>query len=221
MSKIQLHAYIVIAILGLALLATKAVKPLALEGRPNTKFQKIPLELKGWVGSDARFDEQTYKLLPTCSLLLRYYEHEDAIAPVELVIVYGTDLGDFHQPEMCLEGQGLRTIEKKKVRIKGDNGSFDAVSLLMENDYGRKAFIFWFSSKRSTSTFLGDYKVKVFLKRLLDRKSEPSALVRMSTDIYDTEEEATARLIDFADEVTPYLELEFAEGNLEEVSQVK
>lgn len=211
MSKIQLHAYALVILLALTVLGTRAAKPLALQGQARTDFSRIPLELAGWTGRESQFDEETYRLLPSCSLLLRYYEHEDLYAPVELAIIYGTDLGEFHQPEICLEGQGLRSVEQGRVRIRENDGtSFEAVSLIMDSDYGRRAFIYWFASEGTTSIFLGNYKMKIFVNRLFAREIKPSALVRLSTQVFYSDEEAVERLVRFAEAVVPYLEEEFA-----------
>lgn len=210
MSKVQLHAYTLVVLLGIATLGAKMAKPLGVGGRPSTDFSRIPLELAGWSGRDGEFDEQTYRLLPSCSLLLRYYERED-YPPVELAIVYGTNLGDFHQPEICLEGQGQHSVKKSKVRIKKNDGtSFEGVSLIMESGYGRSVYVFWFFSEGATSTFLGNYKLKVFLDRLHAGKVRPSAMVRLSTPVYYSDEEAVDQLIRFAEDFVPYIEEEFA-----------
>ncbi len=214
MSKVQFHAYALAVLLTLTVLGTKAVKPLELESQSGTDFDRIPLQLAGWSGREGKFGEATQRGLPSCSLLLRYYDHEDYYTPVELAAVYGTDLGDFHQPEICLEGQGLRSISKGKVRVRNSNGtSFEAISLIMDGDYNRRGFVFWFSSEGVTSTFLGSYKVKAFLDRLLSRRVRPSALVRLSTEVLGSEKEAVDQLLRFAEDFVPYLNEEFAAGN--------
>jgi len=216
MSKLQLHALILAVIFGLAIVGTKFGGPLTIKGQPNTKFGKIPLELAGWVGTDKGFDQGTMDALPTCSLLLRYYVHEDVYSPLELAVVYGADLGDFHQPEFCLEGQGMRTISKGKICINnGDGASFEAVKVVMNSEYGRRAFVFWFYSEGISSTSLGKYKVKVFLSRLLTRNVRPSAMIRLSTDVVDTDEEAIDQLVKFGELMIPYLRQEFAVGEQE------
>ena len=216
MSKLQLHALILTVILGLAIVGTRASGPLTVRGRPNTKFERIPMEFAGWVGLDGEFPPGTATSLPTCSLLLRRYMHEDVYSPLELALVYGTDLGDFHQPEFCLEGQGLRSVSKGTVLINGGDGtSFEAVKVIMDSEYGRRAFVFWFYSEGISSTSLGRYKVKVFLNRLLTRDVQPSAMVRLSIDVLDTDEEAIDQLARFAELIVPYLRQEFAASGQE------
>lgn len=212
MSKVQLNAYILIVLLGLAVAGANAIKPEG-GGRVVTEFSSIPLDTEDWSGVNQRFDPETYRLLPSCSLLLRTYDNYDHPTPVELAIVYGTNLGDFHQPEQCLEGQGLRSVAKSQVQVKGANGKpFTANGVIMEGEYGRRAFVYWFASQKSTATFLGNYKIKVFKDRLLSRAIEPAALVRLSTVVDDSDEEAVQRLIDFGEMMVPYLDKEFASG---------
>jgi len=151
-------------ILSLSLYGAKSGKRLSVEGRPNTEFEGIPLHLNDWSGIQSRFSEENYKQLPTASLLLRYYEH-DEYPLTELAIVYGTDLGDFHQPEFCLEGQGLRTLDKKGVTIQGEDESVNAIALIMDSSYGKRAFLYWFASEGATDTSLGNYKIKIFFDR--------------------------------------------------------
>ncbi|HET6456195.1 MAG TPA: EpsI family protein [Armatimonadota bacterium] len=208
MPKIQLRAYVLAVILGLTLLMVRSARPLAMEGRPKTDFSRIPMDIDGWSGLNGRFDESTYKGLPSCSLLVRFYQHPDH-PTVDLAVVYGTDLGDFHQPEFCLEGQGLQIVDKHKIMIRTNEGTFPAVSLITDSDMGRRAFIFWFAGNGSASTFLGNYKVKLFFHRLRFRTIQPSAMIRLSTEVVETDQEASNRLVQFIKLAYPYLRQEF------------
>jgi EpsI family protein len=211
MSRIQIHAWIAVVMLALAVIAVKSAKPLVLEGRPDTDFGRIPLNAAGWSGKSARFDERTYKALPTCSLLIRYYTSDEYYAPVEMAIVYGTDLGDFHQPEVCLEGQGMSIVSKRSVLIRPKGSApFEAMSLIAQGKQGRQAFVFWFFSAGHTSTLLGDYKVRILADRFLARRVRPSALVRISAQVLDSDEQARVELVRFAGDFTPYLRLELS-----------
>jgi EpsI family protein len=219
-SKIQLHAYALVIVVAIVLAGTKSVKPLTILGPPNTKFEKIPLKFDGWSGVDDKFDEITYKYLPSASLLLRHYEHDNWDAPVDLAIVYGTDLGDFHQPDVCLRGQGFNAISKGKVSIKGADGKpFEATTLLMEYDYGRQVFMYWFTSKHANDKFVGSYKLRILYDRLVKHSVTPSAMVRLSAPVIDSDEENLNELVKFAEAVAPYLSEQFAsEGELDGAS---
>lgn len=177
MPKVQLHAYILVLLLSLSILAMRIDKPLSIKGRPNTNFSKIPMQLDGWVATKIPVDEKTLKALPSASVLMRYYDDSKG-TPINMTIVYGTDLGDFHQPEFCLEGQGHRSLSKGKVNIKDIDGQyFPAVSLITESDYSKQAFVYWFSSDNVNSTFLGNYKFKMLMSRLRGKRIGPSAMI--------------------------------------------
>jgi len=211
MSKIQLNACIVIVLFLLVTAAVQSVKPFKLEGRQRTDFSAIPLKIGDWTGRQTEVDQRTKDMLPSCSLLMRFYERDYDLSPVGFTVIYGSDLGDFHQPEVCLEGQGLRTVSKGVVKIPdGEGGAFDAVRLITEADYRRQVFVFWFYTKGMSSTSLGRYKLNMLMDRMFMRKIQPSAMIRLSTVVADTEteEDAMIRAINLASTVLPYLKRE-------------
>ena len=213
MSKFQLHALIMIVLCGLTLAGTKAVAPTQ-KGRVTTDFSAIPLEFAGWIILDnPGFDDETKRLLPSSSLMLRVYEHSDHLVRTQLAIVYGADLGNFHQPEICLEGQGWRGQSKHLVRIKdADGSSLNGMSLIMTHEtQGKAAFLYWFMSEGTTSTHLGNYKTRVLVNRLLLREVQPSAMIRLSASVADSDEDAVKQLVGFAESVMPFLKKEFAQ----------
>ncbi len=210
MSKVQLHAYAVIVLLVLIAVGVKAAKPFQSDGPIKTDFSKIPLHFGEWTGEERPFDDVTRRNLPNASLLMRFYSRPYDLAPVGLAIVYGTDLGDFHQPEVCLEGQGLKAVSKSIVQVTASNGkTFDAVCLITERDYSRQVFLFWFNTEGMTSTSLGRYKVDILIDRMFMRRIRPSAMIRLSTAVVTSEQDATDQLVQFAGEVFPYLAEEF------------
>ncbi len=200
-----------IVLCALTLAGTKAVAPTK-TGRVTTDFSAIPFEFAGWTTlDDPGFDDESKRLLPSSSLMRRFYEHSDYDGAVELAIVYGADLGNFHQPEICLEGQGWRGQSSRMVRIKNTDGSsFDAMSLIMTHEaQGRTAFLYWFMSEGTISTSLGNYKTKVLVNRLMLREVHPSAMIRLSAPAANGDEDATKQLIGFADAALPFLKKEF------------
>lgn len=215
MSKLQLNACIIIVLILAVAACTKVVRPLKAAGRLKTTFQTIPMKFNGWTGEEGKFDPETYRLLPTASLLYRFYLRDYDVSPVALAIVYGSDLGNFHQPEVCLEGQGLQSVSKSIVKVKdGNGGTIDAVSLITQSDseYARYVFLFWFYTDGSASTSLGSYKLRILGQRLMMRNVRPSAMIRLSTPVVTTEQEAIDQLVTFASDIYPHLIKEFESG---------
>lgn len=215
MSRFQAHAVLLIILCSLTLAFTRSVAPTD-KTRVSTEFAEIPLEFGDWViFSDTGFDDETKRLLPSSSLMYRWYEHEEVDVKVGLAIVYGVDLGNFHQPEICLEGQGWRGQTRRMVKIRDDaaGSTFDAMSMVMEHsEQGRVAWLYWFMSEGATSTSLGNYKTRVMVNRLMLKKLEPSAMIRLSAPVTNTDEESESYLIGFAESVLPYLKKEFYAG---------
>ncbi|HEY3297830.1 MAG TPA: EpsI family protein [Armatimonadota bacterium] len=183
-----------------------------MDGRVSTDFAAIPMSFDKWEGIQLRFDKRTYEALPTCSLLLRDYITKDEPSMVELAIVYGRDLGDFHQPEYCLEGQGLKAVREFSVTARrGKSGNFDANALIMVDGNGNRwAYMYWFYTRGRTGTQLGSVKVREFVDRLKGRTMEPSAMIRLMTKAVDSDDKAITRLTRFAESSFPYLEKELA-----------
>jgi len=211
MSKVQYHAIILALVMILAFVCSKSLKSAGREGRVHTDFDRIPKVFGSWDGVELRFEEKTYEALPTCSLLLRDYVSDKHPSMVELAVVYGTDLGDFHQPEYCLEGQGLKRVKQGAVQMHDSSGKvFTGTSLIMDDGRGgRQAFVYWFYNHGNTGTYLGSVKVGELFYRMFGGKTEPSAMVRLSTDARDGDEKAIERLKVFGGMLFSYLESEF------------
>jgi EpsI family protein len=213
MPKIKFHAYALMLLLCMALVASISVKPLTAAERVNCEFTHIPATLGDYTSTDEKFSSDTYSELRSASLLLRKYSSPRKGGPIELAIVYGVDLGDFHQPDICLAGQGLRTVERGIIDVKDAGGKpLQVVSLVTESDEGRDAFMYWFCSKDSESTSLGNYKMRLMVSRLLRRGILPSAMIRISTPVEGSSDEALSKLADFAGRVSPYVIEEIKAG---------
>jgi len=196
-------------LLALSIVGTRAAK-LPFQTAEKTNFAHIPMNLDKYTGVNQDFGEATRLALPSASLLARDYSLPNE-SKISLAIVYAVDLGEFHQPEYCLEGDGIRPVQKGIVSIKGRNGDpFDAVSLITESDFGKDAFIYWFTSEGITSTSLGNYKMRIFMDRLRGKPLRPSALVRVSAAVKDNDvNSALEDLKRFAEKLVPCLDEEF------------
>lgn len=205
MSKIQLHAAALSVLMLVAIAANKQLAPSVHVESYKTDFVAIPLQLRSWTGTNLPVDKVTAEGLPYASVLERNYDSQ-GLYPVNLTIVYGNDLGSFHQPEVCLEGQGLHSESKRIIQITEPGGrSFPAIALITQSGYMRNAFVYWFQTGSMTSVYLGNYKLKIFFDRLSRKTVRPSAMVRLSTFVSGSDDDAIQELVNFSKELHPYV----------------
>lgn len=203
MRQVQKHAFILAGVFLLWFAAHAAIKPTQGTGRVIEDFKEIPMQVGKWSGSLGKFDEQTQKSLPHCALFTADYE-DDKGYDSNLSMVYGADLGDFHQPEYCMEGQGWRRLTSQEVTVKSEK-PHKAVMLTMQNDYQHIVVLYWFASQNGTTTVLGGQKAVEFLDRLRNGKLKASAMVRFITPVQSEEASAKANTMDLASKIDPYI----------------
>lgn len=151
--------------------------------RIDEDFSEIPTKIAGWEGTDSPTGERTYELLPTCSILSR--EYVDGFGNrVSLSIVYGRELGDFHQPEFCMEGVGWKRTSSGLVWIRPKTGKpHRATVISLSNDFEDIVMVYWFYMGGQTAPSMGKQKALALLDALASGELPPSAMVKFTAPI--------------------------------------
>jgi len=169
---------------------------------------KIPLRLGSWQGMDVSLDERVYELLETRAIIHRTYDRPQLPAEVFLSIVYyNQSKVDFHTPEDCLGGLGLKTEREPHqvtVNYEGENIAINLYQLIQHHE-GRKTLVFYFYK---TGRFAGRSYLKLRLNMGFNKIAghRPSgALIRLSTPILESDgiPAAQSRLQDFIQDIFP------------------
>ncbi|MDO8682222.1 MAG: EpsI family protein [Armatimonadota bacterium] len=176
------------------------------------KFEQIPFSVGDWYSDKERSSIRTsVKGLPTSSVLNRLYTNSNG-DKVILTIVYASSLGDMHQPEICLMGQGWAISEPRKISLHPKQKlSFKAMKAMLSNEVeGRDELaVYWFDSPVGKSTLLPKHKIKIYLSRLTKHGTVGTALVRIMTPVsgFDDEERGLKAAVDLANEISPHIDI--------------
>lgn len=168
----------------------------------KTKVTDFPKTIGEWTGTDLPVEENVYEILETRNLFIRDYKNTKG-SSVYLYIVYSEDNRKVsHPPEVCLLGSGATVVDKSPLQL---TGTIKANKLLVEDANSRSIVAYWFKAgSLNTEQYL-----KQQLKTVLDRvrgKRTSSALIRLSTDIKNNDQEAALKLIkSFAEQIGPLL----------------
>jgi EpsI family protein len=203
MRKVQSYAFLLAGIFILWFAAEARIKPTEGKGRIIEDFKEIPLQIGSWSGVDIPMDDVTLKALKHCAFLNREYEDEHGY-DCYITMVYGVDLGDFHQPEVCMQGQGWKIISSRSVKVSSEK-PHRAMIVHMVNDEGHIVMLYWFASKDGATTALGSHKVFAFSERLKNRELKPSALVRLISPIEGDVKDAEKTALGLAAVADPYI----------------
>ena len=159
-------------------------------------FAEIPFRVADWQSNEARSEVSFDKRLASSAILDRTYVNSRG-DKVYLTIVYTANMSDLHQPEICLGGSGWSTKTRQPIVVRPTRGSaFPAILNWMSSESSgtERIVLYWFNSPRAKTTVLGSYKIKMYLHRILNRRIEGVALVRVlvpsSGDQYRSEEAA-------------------------------
>ncbi len=173
-------------------------------------LQGIPLQIgEWWQGKDFPLQEMVYEILETRAIIHRSYIKKGSEDTIFLSLVHYFDTKvDFHAPEACLGGEGLKT-EKTIKTITIPSGeqeiTLEVTELLTTRTTGQTLTYYFFKS----GDFMGSNYIKMRLSiaaNKLARNDTRSSLVRISTALVPGHKAAAEALLkDFMKDLLPYI----------------
>jgi EpsI family protein len=202
------------------LLASRSQAEAALPRRP---FSEYPLRLGPFAGRDRAMDERVLDLLKLTDYVMRVYvpastepdaastfagQTRQAVAPVWLYVgYYGSQRtgATYHSPKNCLPGGGW--VFRSSEPVSGVLPGLPAVAVnrvVIEKGFERQLILYWYQDRGRV--IASEYAAKGYL--ILDattRNRTDGALVRVSTPVVGSEEEAFRHAVAFVREAFPAL----------------
>lgn len=172
-------------------------------------LQGIPLRIDNWEGRDFPLDEQVYSILETRAIIHRSFISNSGENVFLSIVHYNDTKVDFHAPEACLGGRGLKTTKNTKT-IKFFSGKnkrkIDVAEIITTKQIGKTLTYYFFKS----GNFLGSNYIKMRLciaKNKLTNNDTRGSLIRISTNVSSSQEAAgELRLISFLEDLYPYIQ---------------
>jgi exosortase D (VPLPA-CTERM-specific) len=199
-------------IVCVALAAAVALSPTKAEIVPQRQaFSTFPLKLDGgWIGRNARLDEDVVAALELDDYLLANYV--DALGhPLNFYVAYyATQTGAekaSHSPRLCIPGGGWQLNDLRVVNLTLANGKVIPVNrTIISRDGQRQLVYYWF--KQSGRNVTDDWLIKGYIieDSVLTGKTD-GALVRVVAPIAndETPEEVDKRMTAFVRLIEPRL----------------
>lgn len=181
------------------------------EGEGIETVQNIPLHMGEWTGTDQKLDPLVYDILETRAILHRLYRNTNG-AEVFLSLVYYVETKvDFHAPEACLGGQGVKT-EKTPAVVRIITSSGDVLPLkvnrlVQKEDNGIPTLVYYFYK---TGSFVGRNYIRLRMNLVLNKfmgARKSGCLIRVSTPVsgVDKTEAAQRNLEKFINDLFPHM----------------
>jgi EpsI family protein len=190
---------------------------------PRQPFSELPLQIGNFAGRDREMDADVLALLRLTDHVMRVYlpkvegprtsgafegQTRQAAAPVWLYVgYYGSQRtgATYHSPKNCLPGGGW--VFKSSEPVKGVlPGRPDAAvnRVVIERGFDRQLILYWYQDRGRVVA--SEYAAKGYL--ILDaatRNRTDGALVRISTPVVGSEDEAFRHAAAFVEQLFPSL----------------
>ncbi len=195
-----------------ALLAARSGAEPTLIRKP---FAEFPLSLQGWRGQDLEIEERALEILNPSDYVLRAYvppaeassaagildgRTRQAAAPVWLYVAYYASQrtgANYHSPRNCLPGGGWQFDSSGTVRgaVPGAPGT-EINRVVVEKGFERQLILYWYQERGRVVA--SEYAAKGYLVwDAMTRNRSDGALVRISTPVVGSEEEAYRHAVEF------------------------
>jgi len=195
--------FIVIAILAaVSAVALVSYLPTHIDVTSKTKVSNFPITVGDWKGTDIPVEDKVYEILETKNLFIREYKNSEGEA-IYFYVVYSEDNRKVsHPPEVCLLGSGVSVVAKAPLQL---TDTVKANKLIVKKgDYAQLVAYWYKAGKLSTDKYLKQ-QLKVVLDRTFGKRTA-GALIRISTDIKENNQEAALNLIrSFCNQIEPLL----------------
>ena len=172
-------------------------------------FAEFPIRLGDWSGHDRELDKQVLDLLKLTDYVMRVYvpgseaQTQQSAAPFAIYVgYYGSQRSGatYHSPKNCLPGGGwvFRSNDRVSGVIPGRPDA-EVNRVVIEKGFDRQLILYWYQDRGRIVA--SEYAAKGYL--ILDATTHnrtDGALVRISTPIVGTEEEAFRHATAFVQE---------------------
>jgi len=162
-------------------------------------FSSFPLELGDWQGQDLALDDRVLDLLQLTDYMMRVYSSRDG-SPIWLYVgYYGSQRtgATYHSPKNCLPGGGWQFESTGTVAgvIPGQPKA-RVNRVVIEHGSDRQLILYWYQDRGRVVA--SEYTAKGYLIwDAMTKNRTDGSLVRVSTPITGSEEDAYRRAVDF------------------------
>lgn len=171
-------------------------------------IRQLPSEIGEWKAADLAVSERDYEILETRNLILREY-HNKKNEPIHLFVIYSeTNRRVCHPPVVCLIGSGVTVTKTTKEKISVGGREF-TVNRLLAGGGGspEQLVLYWYMLG---GEFTDDYltqQLRWVMRQATGKGLSHSggAMIRMTTPISGSEEEALKRAKHFLGDLLPAL----------------
>lgn len=172
--------------------------------------RQIPMDIGEWRGTDHVFDPIVYDILETKAILHRSYKNRQGQEVFLSLVYYQETKVDFHAPEGCLGGQGIKTEKTPSIlNIVEDSGKTIAlkVNKLIQHQDNHNILVYYFYK---TGAYVGRNYIKLRLNLVLNKFKETQnsgSLIRVSTPLLESDDGRISHdaLESFTSSLFPYL----------------
>ena len=189
--------FVMVAVIGLL-----SYLPTRFDKSAKALMSNFPMTVGEWQATDISLSKRDYEILETKNLIMRDYKNSKGDS-LYLYIVYSENNRKVtHPPELCFTGSGLTIVDKSSIQLT-DN--IRGVKLLMEKSDNRELVAYWFRAGSLNTDSYIKQQLKVVFDLLRGRRTS-CALIRLSTDIKDNNQEVALKLLkSFTAQIEPLL----------------
>jgi len=172
-------------------------------------FSTFPQVLDTWKRQeDSVLEPEVVGMLKLSDYLLRRYV-DSAGHSTGLYIGYWQSQrkgSDIHSPRNCLPGGGWDPVEVSRLTIPlaQPPGVIIVNRYLIQKDNQMQVVIYWFQAQGTAVAGELDAKIEMVRSAILKNRTD-GALVRISSPVYGTVQETTARLVQYVQALYPIL----------------
>lgn len=171
-------------------------------------LQKIPMQFDKWQGQDFSLDEMVYDILETKAIIHRSFTAENGDNVFLSIVHYHDTKVDFHAPEACLGGRGVKTMKVTKALslFSGSKKvSFDVAEIVTMRSDGKTLTYYFFKAGQ----FFGSDYIKMRLSiaaNKLFRNDSRGSLIRVSTTLAPGNKAGAEKLLTgFLEDLLPFI----------------
>lgn len=172
-------------------------------------LQAVPMQIGKWRGQDLSLDEMVYEILETRAIIHRTFTTDNGDNIFLSVVHYHDTKVDFHAPEACIGGRGLKTQKTTKILtlFSGTRQiTINVAKMVTTRSTGQTLTYYFFKAGQ----FVGSNYIKMRLSiaaNKLAMNDTRGSLIRISTTLTPGNEAAAELLlIDFLEDLLPHVQ---------------